>query len=51
VKSDYTEADIKSSTVDGKIYQIKMVDDMGVLYYRKSILDKAGVKPPPPSTS
>jgi multiple sugar transport system substrate-binding protein len=46
VKSDYTEADIKSSTVDGKIYQIKMVDDMGVLYYRKSILDKAGVKPP-----
>jgi multiple sugar transport system substrate-binding protein len=28
-KSDYTEADIKSSTVDGKIYQVKMVDDMG----------------------
>jgi multiple sugar transport system substrate-binding protein len=46
VKSDYTDADIKSSTVDGKIYQVKMVDDMGVLYYRKSILDKAGVKPP-----
>ncbi len=46
VKSDYTEADLKSSTVDGKIYQIKMVDDMGVLYYRKSVLDKAGVKPP-----
>ena len=23
-----------------------MVDDMGVLYYRKSMLDKAGVKPP-----
>ncbi len=45
-KSDYTEADIKSSTVDGKIYQVKMVDDMGVLYYRKSILDKAGVQPP-----
>ncbi|MET1007647.1 MAG: sugar ABC transporter substrate-binding protein, partial [Propionibacteriaceae bacterium] len=46
VKDDYTEADIKSSTVDGKIYQIKMVDDMGVLYYRKSMLEKAGVKPP-----
>ena len=45
-KSDYTEADIKSSTVDGKIYQVKMVDDMGVLYYRKSILDKAGVTAP-----
>ena len=30
--------------MDGKIYQIKMVDDMGVLYYRKSVLDKAGVQ-------
>jgi multiple sugar transport system substrate-binding protein len=46
VKSDYTEADLKSSTVDGKIYQVKMVDDMGVLYYRKSVLEKAGVQPP-----
>ena len=46
VKDDYTEADIKSSTVDGKIYQIKMVDDMGVLYYRKSMLEKAGIQPP-----
>jgi multiple sugar transport system substrate-binding protein len=46
VKSDYTDADIKTSTVDGKVYQIKMVDDMGVLYYRKSVLDKAGIKPP-----
>ncbi|HYI58736.1 MAG TPA: sugar ABC transporter substrate-binding protein [Microlunatus sp.] len=46
VKDDYTEADLKSSTVDGKIYQIKMVDDMGVLYYRKSVLEKAGVTPP-----
>ena len=46
MKDDYTEADIKSSTVDGKIYQIKMVDDMGVLYYRKSMLEKAGVQPP-----
>jgi multiple sugar transport system substrate-binding protein len=46
VKGDYTEADLKSSTVDGKIYMIKMVDDMGVLYYRKSVLAKAGIKPP-----
>jgi ABC-type glycerol-3-phosphate transport system substrate-binding protein len=40
VKSDYPEADLKSTTVDGKIYAVKMVDDMGVLYYRKSILKK-----------
>ena len=46
VKSDYTDADIKSNSVDGKIYGVKIVDDMGVLYYRKSILDKAGVQPP-----
>lgn len=46
VKSDYTDADIKSSTVDGKIYQVKIVDDMGVLYYRKSVLAKAGIQPP-----
>ncbi len=46
VKSDYTEADLKSTTVNGSIYGVKMVDDMGVLYYRKSVLDKAGVKPP-----
>ncbi len=45
-KSDYTDADLKSSTVDGKIYQIKIVDDMGVLYYRKSLLAKAGIQPP-----
>src|SRR3954452_20364655 len=46
-KSDYPAADIKSSTVDGKIYQVKMVDDMAVRFYLKSILDKAGVKPSP----
>jgi len=46
VKSDYTDADIKSSTVGGKIYQVKIVDDMGVLYYRKSVLQKAGIQPP-----
>ncbi|MGI8768584.1 MAG: ABC transporter substrate-binding protein [Propionibacteriaceae bacterium] len=46
VKDDYTAADIKSNTVNGKVYGVKIVDDMGVLYYRKSILDKAGVKPP-----
>lgn len=45
-KSDYTAADIKSTSVDGKIYGVKIVDDTGVLYYRKSLLDKAGVKPP-----
>ena len=46
VKSDYTDADLKSCTVDGKVYGVKIVDDMGVLYYRKSLLSKAGIQPP-----
>jgi len=46
VKSDYSDADLKSQTVDGKIYAIKMIDDIGLLYYRKSMLQKAGVQPP-----
>ncbi|SDS76465.1 ABC transporter substrate-binding protein [Microlunatus soli] len=46
VKSDYTEADIKSITVEGKMYGARIVDDCTLIYYRKSMLDKAGVKPP-----
>ena len=46
IKSDYTDADIKSVTVDGKMYGARIVDDCTLLYYRKSMLDKAGVKPP-----
>ncbi|RKS80325.1 multiple sugar transport system substrate-binding protein [Motilibacter peucedani] len=45
-KADYTDADIKATSVDGKIYGVKIVDDMGLLYYRKSLLSKAGVQPP-----
>ena len=46
VKSDYSDPDLKSCTVDGKVYGVKIVDDMGVLYYRKSLLSKAGIQPP-----
>jgi multiple sugar transport system substrate-binding protein len=46
VKGDYTDADIKANTVDGHVYGVKIVDDMGVLYYRKSLLAKAGIQPP-----
>jgi multiple sugar transport system substrate-binding protein len=46
VKDDYTEADIKSNSVDDHVYGIKIVDDMGLLYYRKSLLEKAGIQPP-----
>ncbi|HEU5015663.1 MAG TPA: extracellular solute-binding protein [Roseiflexaceae bacterium] len=46
VKSDFTQQDLDAYTVDGKIYGVKMIDDTGLLYYKKSLLDKAGVKPP-----
>lgn len=46
VKADFHPNNIARNTIDGQIYGIKMIDDMGMIYYRKSILEKAGVAPP-----
>lgn len=46
IKKDYSPTDLQSLTINGHIYGVKIADDTGVLYYRKSMLDKAGVKPP-----
>ncbi len=46
VKKDFLPDDIAVNTVDGHIYGVKMVGDMGLLYYRRSLLEKAGLKPP-----
>ncbi|RFU87315.1 sugar ABC transporter substrate-binding protein [Streptomyces triticagri] len=45
-KSGFNKADLDYLTVDGKLYAIKTMDDIMVLYYRKSLLKKAGVTPP-----
>lgn len=45
-RSDFNDVGLRANTVDGKLYGVKMIDDMGLIYYRKSMLDKAGVKPP-----
>jgi len=45
-KSDFVAADLATNTVDGKIYAIPMIEDMQLLYYRKSLLAKAKVAPP-----
>ncbi len=37
---------LDSVSWDGKIYAIPQTIDMQMLYYRKSVLDKAGVQPP-----
>jgi multiple sugar transport system substrate-binding protein len=46
VKDDFLEADIASHTMDGKIWGVRMIDDPQFFYYRKSMLEKAGVEPP-----
>lgn len=46
VKSDYSAEDLATNTIDGKVYGIRMIVDPQVIYYRKSLLDKAGIKPP-----
>lgn len=45
-KGDFNATGLQANTVAGKLYGVKMIDDMGMLYYRKSLLEKAGVKPP-----
>jgi multiple sugar transport system substrate-binding protein len=45
-KDDFVAADLALNTYQGKIYGIKMIDDPQFLYYRKSLLQKAGVQPP-----
>ncbi|MGY3680561.1 ABC transporter substrate-binding protein [Streptomyces sp. TE33382] len=45
-KADFNENAVSSVTVDGKLYGVKTIDDVMVLYYRKSRLSKAGITPP-----
>ncbi|AVH60964.1 sugar ABC transporter substrate-binding protein [Streptomyces dengpaensis] len=45
-KAGFNKADLGYLTVDGKLYGIKTIDDIMMLYYRKSMLNKAGVTPP-----
>ncbi|MET7687485.1 sugar ABC transporter substrate-binding protein [Streptomyces sp. NPDC005483] len=46
VKDDFNPNDIKSHTVDGKIYGIRMIDDPQFFFYRKSMLEKAKIDVP-----
>jgi multiple sugar transport system substrate-binding protein len=46
VKADFHPNTLAENTVNGSIYGIKMIIDTGLLYYRKSILEAAGVTPP-----
>jgi multiple sugar transport system substrate-binding protein len=46
VKDDFTATTLGLATVDGKVYGIPMIEDMQLLYYRKSLLARAGLQPP-----
>ena len=45
-ESDFNPAMVKRMTYDGKLWAVPQVVDMQILVYRKSLLEKAGVKPP-----
>ncbi|WP_211772113.1 ABC transporter substrate-binding protein [Kutzneria sp. CA-103260] len=45
-RSDFTESVLASHTVDGQVYGIPQAVDMQMLFYRKSLLARAGVQPP-----
>ncbi|MEV7187629.1 extracellular solute-binding protein [Kitasatospora sp. NPDC093102] len=45
-RSDFNQGNLDQETVGGKVYGVKMLDDVMMLYYRKSALAKAGLTPP-----
>jgi multiple sugar transport system substrate-binding protein len=46
MQSEFLEAPIAASKYKGKIYGVPWYSDAGLLYYRKDLLDKAGMQPP-----
>lgn len=46
LQSDFNPLVLDRITIENKIYGIPIVLDTGVLYYRKSMLSKAGIEPP-----
>ncbi|MGI8458048.1 MAG: ABC transporter substrate-binding protein [Propionibacteriaceae bacterium] len=45
--SDFLPATVKSATYFDKLYAYPVSSDGGLLYYRKDLLDKAGISSPP----
>jgi multiple sugar transport system substrate-binding protein len=42
----FSPKDIDAGRYEGKLYRIPIRSDLGMLYYRKDLLDAAGLKPP-----
>jgi multiple sugar transport system substrate-binding protein len=45
-RADFFPNVLAGNTIDGRIYGLKIVTDLGLLYMRKSFLQEAGVQPP-----
>lgn len=46
LKADFGEQNLAPATIDGKIYWVKMLTDTGGIYYKKSVLEAAGIAVP-----
>jgi multiple sugar transport system substrate-binding protein len=46
IRADFSPQDVTMNTVGNQLYGIKMSDDIGLLYYRKSLLAAAHLEPP-----
>ncbi|MDX2242543.1 MAG: ABC transporter substrate-binding protein [Leptolyngbyaceae cyanobacterium bins.302] len=42
----YSPVDVEGSRYEGKLYRLPMRSDVGLLYYRKDLLEEAGFQPP-----
>jgi len=46
IKADFDDKDLTYNTLEGKVWGVRMIIDLGLMYYRKSMLDSAGVTVP-----
>lgn len=44
--ADFNPVSLEAATIEGNIYWVKMIDDTGCIYYRRSLLEEAGIEPP-----
>jgi multiple sugar transport system substrate-binding protein len=48
---EYLDGPIQANTYQGKLYGVPFFTDAGMLYYRKDLLEKSGIKEPPTTYS
>jgi len=46
LREDFGEANLAAATIDGTVYWIKMITDTTGVYYRKSLVEEAGLAAP-----